>query len=276
MSPRYLKDLASAIQSGELITVLGPRVFEGVCDHNNTPLPADSDAMILALNNTRAMPPRLMLEYPRAAMQIEQRRGRKVLESLFEQIYAAGFEPPAIEQAIADLSPPVVVDLNRDDGMQRLLSGVDHTLLVGTARIAGDAPRYRLYDFTAGNYRPIEEFETLRKPLLIKPMGALTPERSLILSDADFVDWLTEAVAGFVLPPIVKEGRTDRRWLFIGCRFERDTERMVARELAGGAIKGGYWLCEKTPTRAEERFIAQQGLEIIPVSLAQFLERGDG
>jgi hypothetical protein len=275
MSDLMLSGLRAALKRGELIPVLGAGIFEGAHDRSGTPLPFDSHSLILALNNNRPMPPRLMLEYPRAAMQIEQRRGRSVLEGLFSRIYDAGFEPLPIQRVIADLMPPVVVDLNRDGGVQELYSSFDHTLLVGTARIAGDAPRYQLYDYHQGAYHPVDTLEHLDKPLLIKPMGALGPERSLILSDADFVDWLTEAVAGFALPPIVKEWRKKRDWLFLGCRFERDTDRMVARELAG-ELSGGYWLFEGTPTKAETRFVQTHNLRIIPASLAAFLGNGDG
>ena len=40
------------------------------------PIPADSDSLIYAMNDGKPMAPKLMYEFPRAAMNIEVKRGR--------------------------------------------------------------------------------------------------------------------------------------------------------------------------------------------------------
>ena len=67
-----MDDIKKKIQDGELIPFLGMGVFKDTKNSDGTQLPFDSDSMILSLNNGRAMSDRLMYEYSRAAMSLEQ------------------------------------------------------------------------------------------------------------------------------------------------------------------------------------------------------------
>ncbi len=64
------------------------------------------------------------------------------------------------------------------------------------------APRL-MYEYA----RAAKELLKFDKPIIFKPMGGVAPEASLIVSDADFVDWLTEAMGGFAVPVQLKEYR---------------------------------------------------------------------
>ncbi|MDR2638400.1 MAG: SIR2 family protein [Helicobacteraceae bacterium] len=266
-----LTDFQNDIAAGRVAPYLGLEIFKNAVDSSGVKLPSSGEEIILALNGARAMSPRLMFEYSRAAMAIEQRKGRKALETLFANIYKNGFEPLAVHKKIASLNPRVIVDTNRDAALQSALKG-DFTLVCGRARIAGDQPRFEAFVKT-GDYQPIEPSEVnLDKPLLFKPLGVLEPKPQLILSDADFVDWLTEAIAGMAAPVAFKQARADIKWLFLGCNFERDTDRMVASEIIGGENSGGGWhITEKPPSRAERRFLTRHKIEIIPASLEAFI-----
>ena len=56
-----LLEVVRGIERGELIPYLGPGVLQGVIDPcTSTPIPADSDSLILAMNNGRPMAPKLM------------------------------------------------------------------------------------------------------------------------------------------------------------------------------------------------------------------------
>ncbi|MGE4383888.1 MAG: hypothetical protein AB7D41_11875, partial [Arcobacter sp.] len=63
-----MDSIVEKIKSGELIPFLGMGIFQDTKCKDGSTLPYDSDSMILALNNGRAMSPRLMYEYSRAAM----------------------------------------------------------------------------------------------------------------------------------------------------------------------------------------------------------------
>ena len=108
-------------------------------------------------------------------------------------------------------------------------------------------------------------------PILFKPMGSTKPEMNFIISDADFVDWLTEAMGGFALPPILKEFRKDKEYLFMGVDFSKDTFRMVANEITVG-LKGGITLLDKEElTKKEDKFIKTHNLENLNLSISEFI-----
>jgi hypothetical protein len=51
------------------------------------PIPADSDSLILGLNNGKPMSARLMWEFPRAAMDVELKRGRGAVHRFLDGTY---------------------------------------------------------------------------------------------------------------------------------------------------------------------------------------------
>jgi hypothetical protein len=107
--------------------------------------------------------------------------------------------------------------------------------------------------------------------ILFKPMGSTLPEPSFIMSDADYVDWLTEAMGGFALPSILKTYRKAKKYLFLGTSFDRDTDRMVANELTLD-LEGGYVITDKELGKKEKKFIEKHNLELIPLSLEAFIK----
>ena len=249
-------------------------IFEGVTAKSGETIPFDNDSMILAMNSGRAMSPRLMYEYSRAAMHLEQRRGMEYMTQLLNHIYTREFDPLPLHKAIIDMSPRFIIDTNRDTKLQELLAFEPHCLIVGKARIAAEPNRYEIFEYDVENkkYFAVEE-EALddAKKVLFKPMGSPLPDPSFIISDADYVDWLTEAMGGFAVPSALKTYRKTRKYLFLGTYFDRDTERMVANELTLD-LEGGYVICDKELSKKELKFIEKHNLEVIEVSLATFTD----
>ena len=73
-----MQKIKEKLQSGELVPFLGMGIFKDTVCSDGTTLPFDSDSFSLALNNGRAMSARLMYEYSRVAMSLEQRKAREV------------------------------------------------------------------------------------------------------------------------------------------------------------------------------------------------------
>ena len=68
------KELVEGIQSGKIVPYLGAGALKDVKNmQDGSPIPADSDSLILAMNNGQPMAPRLMYEFPRAAMNMENK-----------------------------------------------------------------------------------------------------------------------------------------------------------------------------------------------------------
>jgi hypothetical protein len=271
-----MDNIKQKLQEGSLIPFLGMGIFKNTITKDGTPLPFDSDSMILALNNGRAMSPRLMYEYSRAAMSLEQRKGREFIVQMTNHIYSSKeYELPLTYQWLKTIQPKYVIDTNVDDSLLKIYDDVDHILITGISRITADYDRFIIYQFdaTSQTYAQISKDElTLDLPILLKPMGSTKPAMNFIISDADFVDWLTEAMGGYAIPPILKELRRGKDYLFMGVDFSRDTFRMVANELTL-ELHGGITLIDKEElTKKEEKFIHTHNLENINMSIDEFIK----
>jgi hypothetical protein len=269
-----IQTIKKELRNQTTVPYFGLGIFQGVTTKEGEEMPYDSDSMILKMNNGRPMSQRLMFEYSRAAMHLEQRRGVEYITQLMNHIYTKSFEPTSLQKAIIDMSPRYIIDTNRDTKIQELLAFEPHCLIIGKSRIMADKNRYEVYEYDVENKKYfLVEDEVLdnAEKILFKPMGSPLPEPNFIISDADYVDWLTEAMGGFALPPILKTYRKTKKYLFMGTSFDRDTDRMVANELTLD-LEGGYVITDKELGKKEKKFIEKHNLEVINMSLQDFIK----
>ena len=272
-------ELEAQIKEGTTVPFIGMGVFKGTKTEDGFQIPFDSDSMILALNSGRAMSPRLMYEYSRAAMSLEQRKGRAYIEGMTHHIFTAKpYAMPEVYVWLKTLMPRYVVDLNLDDSLLKLYDATEHFLITGVSRIMAGYDRFIVYryDVATQTYTRIDkEALHVQIPIVFKPLGCTVPEKNFIISDADFVDWLTEAMGGYALPPLLKTYKNDKSYLFLGVDFDRDTFRMVANEITLG-LKGGYTINDQeTMRKKEEKFLKAHRIEKLPVSLETFLKSAE-
>lgn len=266
--------LLARLADGGIVPYLGPGAVAGVVDTaSGRAMPADSDSLILALNDGKPMAPRLMYEFPRAAMHVELKRGRKALTRFLDATYRdTAWSASPLHDWLGSLRLPYVIDTNRDTLLQRAYAGTPHTLIVGVARIAGTDYRFRLYHHDGRCYRAIDqEAVDTALPILFKPLGTPLPEAHYIASDADFVDYLTELMGGFAIPGFVKRLRQSRRYLLLGVRLNRDTERMLLSDIAHGAAQPAGWALMPEANAKERRFMARLGIEVLDADIADLL-----
>lgn len=271
-----MENIKEKLTSGELIPFLGMGIFKNTKASDGTQMPYDSDSMVLALNNGRAMSARLMYEYTRAAMSLEQRKGREFIVQMTNHIYSSkDYEIPYTYQFLRTIKPKYMIDTNLDDSACKIYEDVEHFMITGISRITADYDRFIIYKYNLDTKEYSEvskEKLTDNLPILFKPMGATVPNMNFIISDADFVDWLTEAMGGYAMPPFLKEYRKGKSYLFLGVDFSRDTYRMVANELTIGLDKGVVVMKKDELSKKEQKFIDKHKLELIEVSTDEFLK----
>ena len=139
MSNSIPPELIIGLKNGSIVPYLGAGSLRGSM-HKQTgqPMPADSDSLILAMNGGQPMAPKLMYEFPRAAMNLELKKGRSFLTRFLNQTYGDdNWSRAPLHDWLAAIRPPYVVDLNRDNQLQQSYSDTPHTQIVGVARIAG-------------------------------------------------------------------------------------------------------------------------------------------
>lgn len=279
MNPCLRSNIVAGLKDGSIVPYLGPGVLADVVSlASGAALPATSEQLIIGLNGGKPMAPKLMYEFPRAAMNVELKRGRAAVTRFLNTTY--GDTPcsrSALHNWLQAIRPPYVIDINRDTQLIDSHAGTPHTLILGCARLGGSDFRFRLYAYDGNDYGEIapEQADT-RLPVLFKPMGSPRPKPTYIASDADYVDYITELMGGFAVPAFVKTLRRGKRYLLLGMRLNRDSERMVLSDLIYGAATPAGWALIEEATDKEKRFLDKRGIELIEASLQDLMsEAGD-
>ena len=268
--------LLAGLKDGSIVPYLGPGVLADVVSTaTGAAIPATSDQLIIGLNGGKPMSPKLMFEFSRAAMNIELKRGRAAVTRFLNTTYGeTEWSRSALHDWLKEICPPYVIDINRDTQLLDSYAGISHTLILGCARISGTDYRFKLYASDGQNYSAIlPEQAVAGQPILYKPMGAPKPVPSYIASDADYVDFITELMGGFAVPGFLKTLRQNKRYLLLGMRLNRDTERMVLSDLIYSAAQSpcGWALIEES-TDKERRFMKKLGIELIEASYSELMK----
>jgi len=265
-----LATIDAGLRTGQLIPYLGPGALNGAINKaSGDAIPADSESLILAMNDGKPMAPKLMYEFARAAMNQELKRGRSFVNRFLTTLYGeTEWTRAATHDWIRKLSPRYVIDINRDTQLQQSYSDRKHTLITGTARIGGTDYRFRIFHYDGEQYKEIDQEQVdTSLPVLFKPMGTPEPEPTYIASDADYVDYITELMGGFAIPDFIKEYRKGKQYVLLGMRLTRDTERMVLSDIIYDAGNPVGWALIPDATDKEKRFCARIGLEVVDADI---------
>ncbi|MCB1860128.1 MAG: SIR2 family protein [Gammaproteobacteria bacterium] len=276
MAETTLQDLVAQASGGKIVPYLGPGALQGSVNlATGEPIPAGSDSLILAMNGGKAMAPRLMYEFPRAAMYVEQKRGRSALHRFLDATYGCThWSRSPLHDWIAAIKPPYVIDINRDSQLQQSYAETPHTLIRGISRIGGTHFRFRIHTFDGESYSEKTADQQAidpSLPILFKPMGSPLPDATYIASDADYVDYISELMGGFAIPGFLKTLRRGKRYLFAGLRLTRDTERMVLSDIVYAAGEPAGWALIPEPNAKERRFCKKQNIELIEADVSDLL-----
>lgn len=275
MSTNVFSEIFAGLYDNTVVPYLGAGVLFDVQNKaTGAKIPADSESLILAMNKGQPMAPKLMYEFPRAAMNQELKKGRNFVNQFLTDLYGKQqWTRATIHDWLAEWKPAYVIDINRDSQLQDTYADEEHTLIVGMARITASHFRFKIYHYDGNQYFEIsqEQIEP-NLPILFKPMGTAKPEPNYVASDADYVDYITELMGGFAIPDYLKTYRQGKKYLLLGMSLNRDSERMVLSDILYGAAEPKGWYLTKNPTEKEKRFSKRLGLEIVPADIHDFLD----
>jgi hypothetical protein len=103
--------------------------------------------------------------------------------------------------------------------------------------------------------------------VLYRPFGSMIPNVEVLISDADFVEVLTEIDIQTPIPEWIKTHRTGRNFLFLGCHFDDQTTRMFARQIMKRSSNHHFVVTDAPLLPKEKRFYEQEGISVLPVAL---------
>ncbi len=251
-----------------LVPYLGP----GLLALAGSALPSTPEAVAAALHAKAPAPARIRTNMWSAAQFIESRRHRKTLQAFMADIFAAPVAPSLLVRFLAGAPLRLVVNSWYDDEFATALRQAgreDFVEIQGIPRVGINYNVWTVAYDAAGKPCDGAAVEAARTALY-SPHGGVRPARNFLVADSDYVEVMTEIDIQTPIPSAVKEARTDRGFLFLGCRFHDQMLRTYARQIMKRS-KGPHFAVAETSalTRNERRFYDDQMIEIIDLPLAE-------
>jgi hypothetical protein len=264
-----LAGVASRLPGGEIIPYLGP----GLPQLMKPSVPMTPEALAAFFGTKVALPRRAKGNAWASAQHIESMKHRSTVSALMTDAFSPSVEPTALHRRLASLRLPMIVDTWYDGTMRAALaerSGWGEIQGITRAGI-GEDRWYRFYD-ADGREADRSAAETWTT-ILYKPHGSVAPAKNYLISDADYVEVLTEIDIQTPIPDAVKDRRTERAFLFIGCRFHDQLLRTYARQITKRSAAPHYAVVEPEGlTRNETRFLMTHGITPIAIPLEKAVE----
>ncbi|MGY4315211.1 hypothetical protein ACVWW1_004538 [Bradyrhizobium sp. JR3.5] len=246
-----LADVAAGLRAAGVVPYLGP----GLVELSRSDVPTTPEALAGFFASRVALPRRAKGNAWASAQHIEISKHRSAVTTLMTQAFARPVEPTRLHHHLASLSLPVIVDAWYDGAMRAALGERDGWGEVqGITRVGiGENRWYRFYDsvgqevdsVVAGGWATV----------LYKPHGGVHPAKNFLISDADYVEVLTEIDIQTPIPDIIKKKRTGQTFLFIGCRFNDQLLRSYARQIIKRTADTHYAIVDPDAlSRNEVRF----------------------
>jgi hypothetical protein len=259
--------IATRLKEGSLLPYLGP----GVAALSGTTVPTSYEALAAWLGSKVALPKRARGNAWAAAQYIESSRFRATVDAMMATAFATPVPPSSLHAAIARVAPAMVVDTWYDAALRSAFAGQPGWGEIHAASRAkpGEARWYRAYDST-GEECPVAQADAWRT-LIYKPHGCVLPAPNFLISDADYVEVLTEIDIQTPIPDAVKTRRAAGGFLFLGCRFYDQTLRTYARQIAKRSGGDHVVVIDGELSRMEQKFLSEIGAAVIRRDLAGFV-----
>ncbi len=286
MSKRIFDAIRTSFGAGMVIPYLGPGAL--ALAGEDCPLPASQEALVGRLTAQASVPHKIRNNLSAAAQFIENFKHRKTVSKAMSEAFAPEVEPTPLHLYLAAQPKlPLLVHAWYDDLPQRALAirpswgmvqGVSQSEHFGSWVHYFRADGTRLGTTT----KPASASEGMPPAiapaeaaawatLLYQPLGSVRPAANFLVSDTDFVEVLTEIDIQTPIPEPVQNIRKGRHFLFLGCRFANQLDRLFARQIMKRS-SGRHWaVLPDTPTRNEARFLAEQNIERIDMPLRELV-----
>jgi hypothetical protein len=261
-----INDIASRLRSGAVIPYLGPDMLS-LC--NDVTVPATPLALAENMTSKVSVPHKIRKRLTQAAQFIENFKHRKSVVHLMNEAFAATPAPSPLQLALATSGARLWVDTWYDDSFAAALAATNGDW----SQVQGLSQSEHFGNWTgayASDGTPIAELASDPGRLLYKPLGSHGPAGNYLVSDSDYVEVLTEIDIQTPIPKAVQTARGGRHFLFLGCRFDDQLTRCFARQIMKRSSDQHWAVLPNAPTRMEARFLEEQNIQRIDLTLAEF------
>jgi len=248
---RWIRAVHEGLTQRKLSPYLGPEILPA-----GTGVPTSYRELAEFFGKKVALPRRARGNLWASAQYVESQKLRATAVAYMAEAFAMSNASTPFHAYLASLELPLIVDTWYDDSMRNALSGRDDWAEIqGISRAGiGEDRFYRAYDGEGELSMPAAVEKTT---LLYKPHGAKSPAKNFLVSDADYVEVLTEIDIQTPIPEVVKERRAGLGFVMLGCRFHDQMLRNYARQITKRSAGPNYVLVDSTVgvTPNEQRFI---------------------
>ena len=267
-----IEQIVSGLEAGQVIPYLGPGIWE-----NMTPShPATHLDLVAKLTERASVPHKIRKNLTAAAQYIENFKHRKTLAASMNTAFAHTAAPTELHEFLAaQRHLPLIVDAWYDDAMQQALArhpSWGQVQGVSQAEHHGEWVRYYTAQDELTDADAAQQWQTL----LYRPLGSSSPAQNYIVSDSDYVEILTEIDIQTPIPQIVQQRRSNRNFLFLGCRFAYQLDRIFARQIIKRSSDKHWAVIEGELTRNEKRFLEELNITRLDMPLSEALTQLTG
>ena len=264
-----LADVVARLRAGTMVPYLGP----GLTELSKPTIPMNTEALAAFFGTKVALPRRAKGNAWASAQHIESMKHRSTVTALMNEAFTPVVEPTPLHHYLAGLGLPLIVDTWYDGAMRLALANCsDWGEVQGITRAGiGEDRWYRFYDAAGAesDRGAAQSWPTV----LYKPHGSIAPAKNFLISDADYVEVLTEIDIQTPIPDVVKDRRTERSFVFIGCRFNDQLLRTYARQIVKRSSALHYVIVEpETLSKNELKFFISQGFTPIAIPLQRAVD----
>ena len=268
-----IKEILTGLEAGQVVPYLGNGVWTAA---SMPPAhPADHLQLVAKLTERVTVSHKLRKNLTGAAQYIENFKHRKTLVGLMKTAFEGKAAPIEIHEFIASLHKlPLVVDAWYDDAMQQALKNHPNwgqVQGVSQAEHHGEWVRYYTAQAELTDAAAAAKWQTL----LYRPLGSSGPANNYIVSDSDYVEILTEIDIQTPIPEIVQQRRVGKSFLFIGCRFGYQLDRIFAKQIMKRSSDHHWALIEGDLTKNEARFLKEQNITRISMPISALLNSAE-
>jgi hypothetical protein len=268
MTSNTVETIRDSLNNGLAIPYLGPGVLALAGD--GCPLPASPWELVDRLTAKASVPHKIRKNLTAAAQFIENFKHRKTVKAAMTEAFGVDAEPTALHRYLASLPAlRLIVHAWYDDlPQQALASRKGWGIVQGVSQAEHFGAWDHYFGSDPGNGKASDAASWM--PVLYQPLGSVSPAANFLVSDSDFVEVLTEIDIQTPIPEAVQNLRKDRNFLFLGCRFATQLERIFAHQIIKRSSDRHWAVLPEQPTRNEARFLAQHNIERIAMPLSSF------
>ncbi len=266
----WMTEVTQGLRSRKLAPYLGPGVSALV---KHAAVPTSYAALAQYFAAKVALPKRARGNPWASAQYVESRQHRSTVTSMMRSAFAEAVPPTPFLTALARAKLPLIVDTWYDGALRTALTAEANWAEVqGITRAGiGESRWFIAYD-EKGDAIPMADASS-RATLVYKPHGGVTPVGNFLITDADYVEVLTEIDIQSPIPPEVQTRRRNLGFVFLGCRFDDQLLRTYARQIVKRSAGPNFAVFESPNlTRMEQSFVAELEMRVAIAPLAQVVE----